>query len=154
MTPGLHRLRRGEILAGIGAVVLVVLLFALSWFARSSPGGATVAESGWSALPILRWLIVLTILCAIALAVLQATFRAPALPVTMSVVASALAAITVLALVIRILTAALSPRLGAWLGLAAAIAMFTGGVLSMREEEGFSPDAEHPVERVPLDGAA
>ena len=46
-------LRRGEMLAGAGALALLVILFALPWL-RS----AGVSRHGWAAVPVLRWVIV------------------------------------------------------------------------------------------------
>lgn len=140
------RLRRGEVLAGAGAVALLVFLFALPWLAPSSGHTST----GWSGLPILRWLVVVSALTALALAFTQATRPAPAIPVTLSVFVTVLGAVTVILLIIRLLTTGSGLEAGAWLGLLAAIGITVGGFLSMREEDGFRPGPEHPVETVSL----
>ena len=46
-------LRRGEIFAGAGGLALLIVLFGLDWL-RS----AGVTRGGWSAVPVLRWMIV------------------------------------------------------------------------------------------------
>ena len=127
-------LRRGEILAGAGGLALLIFLFALNWL-RS----AGVTRDGWSAVPVLRWVIVVAALSALALTVAQATTRGPALPVSLSVIATVLSALTALLLVIRILTTGATPRVGAYLGLLAAITMAYGAFTSLRAEQGWTP---------------
>jgi hypothetical protein len=143
-------LRRGEIIAGLSGLVLAAGLFALSWFQLGPSGAGHTDASGWSSLPTLRWLILVASLSGLALAVLQATRRAPALPVTASVIATTLGALTTLALIIRIPTDGASPLAGAFVGLVAAAGLTAGAFLSMRQEDGWRPDAEHPIERISL----
>jgi hypothetical protein len=120
------RLRRGELLAGAGAVLLLVFMLAGKWAG---------SHSGWMALTSLRWLIAVTVAAALGLLILQATRRAPAVPVTMSLIVMLLGIITVLALVYRVL---INPpgqqHAAAYLGLLSAIALAYGGYLSLREE--------------------
>jgi cobalamin synthase len=139
------RLRRGEILAGAGGLALLIVLFALDWL-RS--GG--VSRDGWSAVPVLRWVIVVAALSALALTTAQATARGPALPVSLSVIATVVSALTALLLIIRILTTGDTPQLGAYLGLLAAVIMSYGAFVSLRAEQGWRPDPDHPIETVPL----
>jgi hypothetical protein len=128
LDPG--RLRRGELLAGTGAVLLLVFLLAGKWYGHG--GGA---RTGWEALTSLRWLLVVTIVAALALVAAQVTRRSPAIPVTLSMIVAVLGLITVLALIYRVL---LSPpaheQVGAFLGLLSAIGLAYGGCLSLREE--------------------
>lgn len=145
MSLRLARLRRGELLAGGLAAVLIALLFAVHWFA---PGGHSSGADGWATLPVLRWLILVTAACGLLLALLQATCPAPALPVTMSVFVTALALITLLALAIRLITTSDVLLAGAWLGLVCAAGMLLGGFWSMRDEDGWVPGPDHPIERV------
>lgn len=147
-------LRRGEVIAGLSALVALVALFAVPWFAVGASvaghGAGHTNASGWTSLPTLRWLILIASLCGLLLAFLQATRRAPALPVTMSVIVTALGALTTLALVIRIPTDGGSPLAGAYLGLVAAAALTAGAFMSLRQEDGWVPGAEHPIERISL----
>jgi hypothetical protein len=120
------RLRRGEVLAGAGAVLLLVFLLAGKWAG---------SRSGWETLVSLRWLLAVTIAAAFGLVFVQATRPAPAVPVTMSLLVSVIGAISVLALVYRVL---INPpahqHAAAYLGLLSAIGLAYGGYLSMREE--------------------
>jgi hypothetical protein len=139
------RLRRGEVIAGVSGVALLIFVFALNWL---TVGGRN--RHGWSAVPLLRWLLVVTALTAIALAFTQATRRAPALPVSLSVIATVLGGLSVLLLVIRLLTTSAGLCAGAYLGLVAAIGIAVGGYQSLRREQGWTPGPDHPVETVPL----
>jgi hypothetical protein len=140
-------LRRGEILAGAGGLALLIVLFALDWLRSDG-----VTRDGWGAVPVLRWVIVVAALSALALTVAQATRPAPALPVSLSVIATVLSALTALLLLIRLLTTGATPQLGAILGLLAAIGMTCGAFMSLRAEEGWTPGPERPIETVPLTG--
>jgi hypothetical protein len=116
----LSRLRAGEVVSGLGGVLLV------SWTGRRR-------------FPVIRWLSLLTGLFALALPYTQATRRAPALPVALSVVVSALSSATVLGMLARAVIgrargSSRSP--GAYFGLLAATIAAAGGYQSMREESG------------------
>ena len=139
----ISHLRRGELLAAVSAVVLVVVLFALRWFGVST---------GWQCLRVLRWLLLVTAACGLLLAIFQETRPAPALPVVMSVIVTALALVTAIVLVIRLPTAADTPQVGAYVGLGAVLGILVGGFWSLRDEDGWRPGPEHPVEVVPLPG--
>jgi hypothetical protein len=124
------RLRRGELLAGTGAVLLLVFLLAGKWY-----GHGDRARTGWEALTVLRWLLVVTIAAALALVVAQIARRSPAIPVTLSLVVTVLGPICVLALIYRVLIdAPAHEQVGAFLGLLSAIGLAYGGFLSLREE--------------------
>lgn len=120
------RLRRGEVLAGAGALLLLVLMLVGKW---------ADSRTGWEALVSLRWLLVVTIATAFGLVITQATRRSPAIPVTMSLMVTVLGAISVLALIYRVL---ISPpahqHIAAYLGLLGGVVLAYGGYLSMREE--------------------
>jgi hypothetical protein len=141
------RLRPGEWIAAAGAILLLVFLFALPWYAVKAPyrptaslAGVATSRNGWHSLTHLRWLLMATIVTALALAYLQASRRAPALPVSFSVIVSVLAAISVVALIYRVLINVPGPdsvvdqRAGAYLGLLSGCAVLYGGYRSMRQE--------------------
>lgn len=143
LDPG--RLRRGELLAGTGAVLLLVFMLAGKWY-----GHGRGARTGWEALTVLRWLLVVTIAAALALVAAQLTRRSPAIPVTLSLIVAVLGSITVLALIYRVLISAPAhEQAGAFLGLLFAIGLAYGGYLSLREEGIARRDApsEIPVVR-------
>jgi hypothetical protein len=157
----LSRLRAGEIAAGVSGLLLAVFMFALPWYGlkralapTASSLGISTSFDGWHALSHVRWLVLLTVIAALALAYFQAASRAPAIPVTISVIATVLGAITVLALIYRVLINVPGPanlvdvKPGAYLGLVTAIGVLVGAFVSMREE-GISPrDAPAEIETV------
>src|ERR1700724_1852788 len=104
------RLRRGELIVGAGSAVLLASMFLLKWYGlravfvpTAARLGVSTSLDGWHSLTQLRWLILVTACCGLALVLLQAARRAPAVPATMSVIVTVLAIITVLALIYRVL---------------------------------------------------
>jgi hypothetical protein len=140
------RLRRGEVVSAASAVVLLVALWALPWFRFGARGGHTDA-AGFSSLPLLRWFLVITGVGGILLALFQAGSRAPAMPVAADLVVTILAALTTLLLVIRLPTSDGSPLSGAFIGLLAVAGVTVGAFMALRQEDGWVPDAQRPVER-------
>jgi hypothetical protein len=139
------RLRRGEMLAAAAAILLLVFMLVGKWY-----GSGARARTGWAALTDLRWLLVVTIALAFLLVITQATRRAPAVPVTLSLFVLVFGLITVLALIYRVLIdAPAHQQIGAYLGLLSAIALAYGGFLSLRQEGISRRDApsEIPVVR-------
>lgn len=139
------RLRRGEVGAGVSAVALLAFLFALNWLNRAGHN-----RRGWIAIPALRWLLLLTALAALGLACAQATRRSPAVPVSLSVIVTALGGLSTLLLIIRLLTTPAGLCAGAFLGLVAVAGIALGGFVSLRREQGWTPGPDDPIETVRL----
>ncbi len=163
----LSRLRLGEIVAGLGGLVLLFSLFVTTWYGTTGPIsptaallGASTSFNGWHALTDLRWLILITSLCAIALAYFQVTRRAPAIPVVLSVILTVLGVLTVLFLIYRVLINVPGPdsvinrKAGAYLGLISSIAILYGGFASMRQEGIAAGDGPGEVPVVSPQGGA
>jgi hypothetical protein len=148
----LSRLRRGEIIAPLSALVLVALVFLVPWFQFTTPGSGHTSANAWTSLPTLRWFLLVTAAAGLLLGWFQATREAPALPVTWDVIVVTLSAITTVILLIRVLTGEGSPLVGAFAGLAAVAALTVGAFLSLREEGGWTPGPEHPVETLTVGG--
>jgi succinate-acetate transporter protein len=155
------RLRRGEVIVGVSAIVLLASMFALKWYGLSGVISPTAAKlgvatsvNGWDALTVLRWLVALTVVCALSLVFLQASRRAPALPATISAITIVLGFITVLALLYRVLINEPGPdnlveqRAGAYVGLLSAIALAYGAYQSLRQEGVAAKDAPAEIETV------
>ncbi len=150
----LGRLRRGEWIAGAAAVVLLASMFLLPWYRVTSGSGASGSQflhpttvDGWQALTTIRWLMLATIVASFALVSFQASRRAPAIPVTMSLIVTVLGILTVLTLIVRVLidlpglVGNVSARTGAYVGLLSAIVIACGGYVSLRQE-GIAPGDE------------
>jgi hypothetical protein len=148
----ISRLRRGELIAGGSALLLLAFMFLLKWYGA----GSLASVNAWHALTILRWPMLATIAVALALVYFQATRRSPALPVSLSVIVTTLAALLVLLLIYRVLINepgpdnVVSQKAGAFLGLVSAIGIAYGGYESIRDEGLSSKDARTEVETVAL----
>jgi hypothetical protein len=158
------RLRNGEWIVGAGSLVLLASTFVFKWYALSGPLvqtaskflGLSTSVNGWHALSNLRWLIVLTGLVGLALFYVQGSRRAPALPVSLTVIATVLGFLTSIALIYRVVIdrpggySDIQLRFGAIAAMLSAIAITTGGYRSLRED-GIAPaDGPSEIETVKL----
>jgi peptidoglycan/LPS O-acetylase OafA/YrhL len=131
MTFDASRLRRGELLAAAAALLLLALMFLCDWYGSAS---------GWQAHTVLRWLMLLTILAALALAFLTATQRTVAVPVTTAVIVSTLSWLLLVLVAYRVIVDEPGPNAlvdvtpCAWLGLLCCALIAYGAYLSMRDE--------------------
>lgn len=149
------RLRSGEWTAGLSALVLLVTML-LPWYGysgvRSAPG-----ISGWDEFTHLRWLLLVTIVAGLGLAVAQAACRAPAFPVTLSVIATVLGTLTSLWLIYRVLISVpgsdglLIQKPAAYVGLLSALALTVGGFRSLRQEDRLDPARNAEIPTITLD---
>ncbi len=130
-------------------MLLLVAMFGFTWL---NAGHGT--EHGWSSLPVLRWFLIVSALLGAGLTLLQATRRAPAFPVVMSVLVTAFAGLTTLLLIIRLLTWGGTLRVGAYIGVVAVAALTLGGFLSLRQEDGWQPGPDRRIERIALEPSA
>jgi hypothetical protein len=144
----LRRLRAGEWLAAAGGVAMIVAL-ALPWY---EVGGETA--SGYQAFTVIDVLLTLIALLALSLPVLQSTRDSPALPVGAAVLSAAWGILGVLLVLFRLVDDPFTGselRIGAWLGLAAAVAIEAAGWLSLDNEyvTGLPPDREPELRPTP-----
>jgi hypothetical protein len=136
----LSKLRRGELIAGIGGVVLLFSLWFLNWYDRPL---ADLSLGAWDKQGFLGTLANLVILAAgiaaVGLAVLTAMSRTVALPVAASALTAGLG-ITAVALVFGRMLFQPGPNelvdleFGIFVALAGALAVAVGGWQSMEEE--------------------
>jgi hypothetical protein len=160
------RLRWGEIVAGVAALVLLASMFALPWYGYkgdlaplAARLGVSTSHDAWNSLSTTRWLMLLTIVAALALVYLQATRPAPALPATFSLFVALLGGLTSLVLIYRVLINVPGPNdvvsrdVGGFIGLLASIVIAGAGYRSLREE-GIAPqDAPKDIPTVQPDAA-
>jgi hypothetical protein len=139
-------LTHGEVIAGVSALLLLVVMFATKWFGvagipgTSAHAQAVSTENAWSGLSVVRWLMLLTIAAAgTALAVhLVSVSRSTVALVRLAL--AALSALTALLLTYRVLIDLPSPsdvvdqKLGALLGLLCAYGIATGAFEAIREQ--------------------
>lgn len=139
----LSRLRRGEWIAAIAAIVLFIVMF-FGWYGPHE--GADVSFSAWDAFSLIDLILLVTIVAALGLAVLTATQQTVALPVTAAVIVAALAFVSTVLVAFRVLIdqpglgifhvpdSAIDNTIWAWVGLLSCAAILYGGYLAMREE--------------------
>jgi hypothetical protein len=136
------RLRSGELLAGAGAVVLLVSLF-LDWV-------GPVGESGWSSL---GWLTVVVAIAAILvvswLVVATATARPVNEVVAAGVIGAVMSPVALIVLVVRTaiaqpgVDAVTSMQGGAYFGLAGAALLAIGAWWSLADERTDAPESAY-----------
>ena len=160
------RLRWPEIVAGVAAVVLLLSMFLLPWYGYkgdlapiAARLGVSTSQNAWRSLSTTRWLLLLTILAALALVYLQGTRRSPALPATFSLFVWVLGGLTSLVLIYRVLINMPGPNdvvsrdVGAYIGLLASIVIAFAGYRSLRAE-GIAPqDAPKEIPTIHFDQA-
>jgi cytochrome b561 len=141
------RLRRGELISAAGALVLLPLMFALKWFGLEVTPGPSAersaissAENAWHGLADLRWLMLITIAAAVGAVLLHVSQRSHGSKTDTSGVVAILGTVTAALLAYRVLIDLPSPnqvvdqKIGAYLGLLAAVTIALGGWESMGEE--------------------
>lgn len=151
----LARLRAGELIAGGGGLALLAFLFLVPWYGAGATRASRAVPytvNGWHGLTHLRWLMLATILVSLVLVIAQTTRRAPALPVTISVISTVLGAVNAILLAYRVLVdvpgTGTSQRVGAYLGLISAVTIAYGAYRSLRQEGVRSADGPGQIERV------
>jgi hypothetical protein len=147
----LSKLRRGEIIAAIGGLVLLFAMFALDWYEvaadLSTPfgdvsvagGGVRAWESQGFTGTIADLVILAAAIAAVGLAVVTATARTVALPVAASALTAGLGIAAVVMVVLRMLfqpgpNEFVELRFGIWLALISSAVIAYGGWDAMREE--------------------
>ncbi len=159
--PGTPRIYRGELTSALGALLLLILMFATKWYGVAGvpdPSAArpaiSTAENAWDGLSLVRWVMLLCILSALGSVVLHASQRSHGTRTDTSLVILALGGLTFALLFYRVLlvlpqaSKVIDQKLGAVLGLTCALAITLGGVESVHEQRRFQRAvAQHPRRR-------
>jgi hypothetical protein len=152
----------GELLSAVSALLLLALMFALKWYgvvalphaARRS--GVQSASSAWNQLSDVRWMMLLTVLVTLGSVTIHLTQRSHGSQSDTSAVITLVAAVTAALLVYRVLIALPSPtyvvdaKIGAYLGLLAAVGVMIGGFQSFRARSLARRRPQRPHRRPPL----
>jgi hypothetical protein len=146
-------LNRGEKIAGVAGILLILIMFIFDWFGLKFTAGVGAfgvsAEGGrnaWGSYGFTDIVLFITALSAIGLAAIAASDSEVGLPVALSAIVAALGVLSLILVVISII----SPpdfgvnlsgtgvdherKIGVWLGLLAVIGVTAGGFLAMQEE--------------------
>jgi hypothetical protein len=155
-----RRLRAGEWIVGAAGVVLLVSLF-LDWYGvevsgRSAPGGL----DAWEAFDVIDVVLLIVALSALALAIVTAFQRTPAIPVAMASIVTILSFAAVILVAYRAIDEPgvrtpvdLSLSGGIWLALGASLAMLAGGARAIRDESPGAPAPPVAAEEIPAPGS-
>jgi hypothetical protein len=142
----LGKLRRGEVIAAVGGLLLLIALFFVDWYSRQEIvllGGSSTGVNAWDDLgffgAIANLVILAAAVSAITLAILEMTSRSVALPVAASAITAALGLAAVAMVLLRMLfqpgpNALTDIKFGIVLALIAAGIVAYGGWESMKEE--------------------
>jgi hypothetical protein len=140
------KLRRGELIAAAGGILLLIALFFVDWYSRQEIvllGGSSTGVNAWDDLgffgAIANLVILAAAISAITLAILEMTSRSIALPVAASAITAALGFAAVGMVLLRMLfqpgpNALTDIKFGIVLALIAAGIVAYGGWESMKEE--------------------
>jgi len=141
-----QKVRIGDVLAGVGGLVLLVLVF-LPWYEFLEGvyvGTRTIAlgntdQSAWEALGVLRFPLIITALLGITQFVTTLFERTTAWPVAAAVFGGAIGLITTIWTAVRLINPpgpnfGADLQWGAWVGLLAVLATTAGAWWSMRDE--------------------
>jgi heme A synthase len=127
----LRRLRAGEWLAGVSGLVLLVALF-LPWY-----GDDAGSRTGWESLGALDVVLAVVALSALAIPVVTALERVPAVPLAHQSLTTLVGLLAVVLVLIRVLNMpdwAAEREWGLWVALAATLGIASGGLVAMRDE--------------------
>jgi uncharacterized membrane protein YhaH (DUF805 family) len=145
----LDKLSMGEKIAAVSAILLFIFMFFLTWFGAEVSGiGGFSAEGGgnaWSTLELIRFVLLVTIIAALAMTGLRLadSDAEPLMP--MSVLVTMLGVLSVLLILFRIVdpptfaslggvSVDATLRVGIFLGLIASAGIAYGGYTTMQEE--------------------
>ena len=146
----LSKLRRGELIAGVGGIVLLLALFIFDWYGVdvniTTPFGDIGGGADFGAWDgqgftgtIANLVILAAAVAAVGLAVLTATARTVALPVAASALTAGLGIAAVAMVLLRMVFQPgddefIELRFGIWLALISSAVIAYGGWEAMREE--------------------
>jgi len=135
-----ERLSRGELIAGVAGLVLILVMFLFAWFGFEEGTGldAFDAMDDWANI-----ILVFTCFAAMSLALFGNDVARAEIP--LSVVVTVLGGVSAVVVLIYIISPPgvdfgalgsvdLDRKLGVWLGLVSAIAIAVGGYMAMQEE--------------------
>jgi hypothetical protein len=141
------RLRQGALITAGSAVVLLVVMFATKWYGGDEVPGKvsaheplTYAENAWHGLTIVRWVMLVTIFVALGSVLLHGSQHAHGAKTNTGALVAVLGGVTAVLLIYRVLidlpsaNAVVDQKLGAYIGVLAAVGIAFGGYESMLEE--------------------
>lgn len=142
-----HRLNPGEVVCGVSGLLLLIVMFALAWYGvdllpgrPGSPASGVVSETAWDGLSELRWLMLITNVVAFVTVASHAAGPPRQAVAALRLLLLALSTLTAAFLIVRVLIdlpsseRVVDQKLGAVLGMAAALGMVYGAFDAVREQ--------------------
>ena len=168
MTVRWTRLSLAEWLLGVSALVLLIDLFAVTWFAYPPQFHATMAmlgqrgsANGWQSFEAIGPLTVVVCVSAVAIWMATAMRHSPAVPVVIATLLLPVSFVQAVLVAIRVLLSppsvhlatagganVIETRAGAYIGLAASVALFVGVYRSLRRDAVAAEDSPAQIETV------
>jgi hypothetical protein len=133
----LRRLRAGEWIVAVSGAALLLALF-LPWYELD--GGATA--TGWEGLAVLDIVLAVIAAAAVAIPLVTAAQRVPAVPVALDSLVALAGLVGALLVCLRTLNlpdGAAGREWALWLGLAASLGIFAGAMVAVRDERLSTP---------------
>ena len=144
-----NRLGRGEKIAAVSAIALLLIMFIFSWFGIDAEGGVDLGgANAWESFGLIDLILFITVVAAIALAAMLANGQRVDMPVSPAAIVAGLGILSVILILFRIISppdfglgdlleiggGEVSRKIGVFLGLIAAAGIAYGGYESMQEE--------------------
>jgi hypothetical protein len=165
------RLTLAEWLLGAGSALLLVDLFAVTWFsygprfhALAVMLGQSSSANGWNTFTVVGPLTLIVCLAGIAVASLTAVRRSPAVPVAIATLLLPVSFVQMVWVAVRVLldrpsvhllqdggANVIEARQGAYLGLALSIVVFAGVYLSLRRDGVATEDSPARIETLSVE---
>jgi hypothetical protein len=145
----LRRLRAGEWIAGVSGLLLLVALF-LPWY-----GDDAGSRTGWESLGALDVVLAVVALSALAIPVVTALERVPAVPLAHQSLTTLIGLLAVVLVLIRVLNMpdwAVEREWGLWVALVATLGIAGGGLVAMRDERLTRGERHTDLTGVPVAG--
>ena len=139
-------LTHGELIAAASALLLLILMSATEWYSVAGIPGtsarlqAVTTENAWTALTVVRWLMLLTIISAFASVAVHVVHASASAVALARLAVTALGSLTALLVTYRVLidlpsrSDVIDQKLGAVLGVVCAYGIAVGGFESIREQ--------------------
>jgi hypothetical protein len=156
-------LTHGEVIAGVSALLLLIVMFATKWYGVAGVPGtsahaqAVSTENAWRALSVVRWVVLLTIGAAFASLAVHLVSISRNTVALVRLTLAVLSALTAVLVTYRVLidlpssSDVVDQKLGAVLGLVCAYGIAVGAFEAIREQRARastgtrSSDAQPPV---------
>ncbi len=162
------RLTAPEWLLGVGSILLLIDLFGASWFAYGARYhafaamlGQSASANGWDTFNVLGPLTLIVALAGIAIMLLTAARRSPALPVVITTLLLPISFVQAILIAIRVLldgpsvhlvqaggANVIDARPGAYVGVALSVVVFVGVYRSLRRDAVATEDSPAVIERL------